>query len=228
MARYRECPAAANSRLLFHEPGVLLNCNLLEGATGRKMTCRDQTTRNVCNVEHMPATFLTRDERDLGRFTADRPDCSKARCAIVFSPRCPDDSILIEGYTPAGECCPLASRCECNPSGCLERMCRPGYERVLVSKGKGEPGECCDKYECRPMLPVASEPEDCSSVVCPEFLLKCPLDSEPVPSDQPEDSCCPLPPSLEHNTPGQIQEIRGSQSQLLDMFPASVQYLSPC
>ncbi|XP_078589548.1 cysteine-rich motor neuron 1 protein-like isoform X1 [Branchiostoma floridae x Branchiostoma japonicum] len=168
---------------------MFTGCNMVEG------TCvceRARACSNPFSFEDKPKCLLA-----ISEMNADRPDCSKARCAIVFSPRCPDDSILIEGYTPAGECCPLASRCECNPSGCLERMCRPGYERVLVSKGKGEPGECCDKYECRPMLPVASEPEDCSSVVCPEFLLKCPPDSEPVPSDQPEDSCCPLPPSCE-------------------------------
>lgn len=80
----------------------------------------------------------------------EKPDCSKARCEVQFSPRCPEDSILIEGYAPPGECCPLPSRCVCNPAGCLRKVCQPGYLNILVSKASGKPGECCDLYECKP------------------------------------------------------------------------------
>lgn len=80
----------------------------------------------------------------------EKPDCSKARCEVQFSPRCPEDSILIEGYAPPGECCPLPSRCVCNPAGCLRKVCQPGYLNILVSKASGKPGECCDFYECKP------------------------------------------------------------------------------
>lgn len=80
----------------------------------------------------------------------ERPDCSKRRCEVQFSPRCPEDSILIEGYAPPGECCPLPSRCVCSPAGCLRKVCQPGHLNILVSKSSGKPGECCDLYECKP------------------------------------------------------------------------------
>lgn len=80
----------------------------------------------------------------------EKPDCSKARCEVQFSPRCPEDSVLIEGYAPPGECCPLPSRCVCDPVGCLRKVCQPGYLNILVSKASGKPGECCDLYECKP------------------------------------------------------------------------------
>lgn len=83
-------------------------------------------------------------------FLEERPDCSKARCEVQFSPRCPEDSVLIEGYAPPGECCPLPSRCVCSPAGCLRKVCQPGYLNILVSKSSGKPGECCDLYECKP------------------------------------------------------------------------------
>lgn len=83
-------------------------------------------------------------------FSEEKPDCSKARCEVQFSPRCPEDSILIEGYAPPGECCPLPSRCVCNPAGCLRKVCQPGYLNILVSKASVKPGECCDFYECKP------------------------------------------------------------------------------
>lgn len=79
-----------------------------------------------------------------------------------FSPRCPEDSILIEGYAPPGECCPLPSRCVCDPAGCLRKVCQPGYLNILVSKASGKPGECCDLYECKPgMRLLAGQPHPC-------------------------------------------------------------------
>lgn len=83
-------------------------------------------------------------------YLEEKPDCSKARCEVQFSPRCPEDSVLIEGYAPPGECCPLPSRCVCDPAGCLRKVCQPGYLNILVSKASGKPGECCDLYECKP------------------------------------------------------------------------------
>lgn len=84
----------------------------------------------------------------------EKPDCSKARCEVQFSPRCPEDSVLIEGYAPPGKCCPLPSRCVCDPAGCLRKVCQPGYLNILVSKASGKPGECCDLYECKPGMHV--------------------------------------------------------------------------
>lgn len=104
----------------------------------------------------------------------ERPDCSRARCEVQFSPRCPEDSILIEGYAPPGECCPLPSRCVCSPAGCLRKVCQPGHLNILVSKSSGKPGECCDLYECKPGKEI-------------QYLVKCcdVLDSIFTPFDLP-------------------------------------------
>lgn len=83
-------------------------------------------------------------------FNADmRQRCAKTLCIVQQSPECPGDSELEEGYAPAGECCPLPSRCVCNPERCPEQLCRPNFDRVLVKRGTNRPGSCCDVYECR-------------------------------------------------------------------------------
>ncbi|CAB1335383.1 unnamed protein product, partial [Coregonus sp. 'balchen'] len=123
----------------------------------------------------------------------ERPDCSKARCEVQFSPRCPEDSVLIEGYAPPGECCPLPSRCVCSPAGCLRKVCQPGYLNILVSKGSGKPGECCDLYECKPVFSV-----DCSTVECPPVQqVQCPPDSYETQVRLTADGCCTLPTRCE-------------------------------
>ncbi|CDQ96864.1 unnamed protein product, partial [Oncorhynchus mykiss] len=123
----------------------------------------------------------------------ERPDCSKARCEVQFSPRCPEDAVLIEGYAPPGECCPLPSRCVCSPAGCLRKVCQPGYLNILVAKGSGKPGECCDLYECKPVFSV-----DCSTVECPLVQqVQCPPDSYETQVRLTADGCCTLPTRCE-------------------------------
>ncbi|KAF7254347.1 Cysteine-rich motor neuron 1 protein, partial [Varanus komodoensis] len=131
----------------------------------------------------------------------EKPDCSKARCEVQFSPRCPEDSVLIEGYAPPGECCPLPSRCVCNPAGCLRKVCQPGYLNILVSKASGKPGECCDFYECKPVFSV-----DCSTVECPPVQqIVCPLDSYETQVRLTADGCCTLPTRPSPNRPENIE-----------------------
>ncbi|KAB0355896.1 hypothetical protein FD754_000052, partial [Muntiacus muntjak] len=120
---------------------TLLHCKLCEG-------------RDLCFPcgNKAAGTAGTREIslHEFARTVKEKPDCSKARCEVQFSPRCPEDSVLIEGYAPPGECCPLPSRCVCDPAGCLRKVCQPGYLNILVSKASGKPGECCDLYECKP------------------------------------------------------------------------------
>ncbi|XP_023681072.1 cysteine-rich motor neuron 1 protein isoform X2 [Paramormyrops kingsleyae] len=130
---------------------------------------------------------------EVGVCEEEKPDCSKARCEVQFSPRCLEDSVLIEGYAPAGECCPLPSRCVCNPAGCLRKVCQPGYLNILVSKGSGKPEECCDLYECKPVFSV-----DCSTVECPPVQqVQCPPDSYETQVRLTADGCCTLPTRCE-------------------------------
>ncbi|XP_052661755.1 cysteine-rich motor neuron 1 protein isoform X1 [Harpia harpyja] len=177
-----------DDQLLGFEPcneNLITGCNIISGK------CECDTIR-TCNN---PFEFPSRDTclSALKRIEEEKPDCSKARCEVQFSPRCPEDSILIEGYAPPGECCPLPSRCVCNPAGCLRKVCQPGYLNILVSKASGKPGECCDLYECKPVFSV-----DCSTVECPPVQqVVCPLDSYETQVRLTADGCCTLPTRCE-------------------------------
>ncbi|XP_061288048.1 cysteine-rich motor neuron 1 protein isoform X1 [Bos javanicus] len=155
----------------------------LHGACDRGLRC----------VIRPPLNGDSITEYEVGVCEEEKPDCSKARCEVQFSPRCPEDSVLIEGYAPPGECCPLPSRCVCDPAGCLRKVCQPGYLNILVSKASGKPGECCDLYECKPVFSV-----DCSTVECPSFQQTvCPLDSYETQVRLTADGCCTLPTRCE-------------------------------
>ncbi|XP_049640656.1 cysteine-rich motor neuron 1 protein [Suncus etruscus] len=157
----------------------------------------------------------------------EKPDCSKARCEVQFSPHCPEDSILIEGYAPPGECCPLPSRCVCDPAGCLRKVCQPGHLNILVSKASGTPGECCDLYECKPVFSV-----DCSTVECPSVQQAvCPLDSYETQVRLTADGCCTLPTRCEclsglcgfpvceaGSTPRRVLRGTGTPGKCCDVF----------
>ncbi|XP_045303121.1 cysteine-rich motor neuron 1 protein isoform X6 [Leopardus geoffroyi] len=177
-----------DDQLLGFEPcneNLVSGCNIINGK------CECDTIR-TCNN---PFEFLRKDMclSALKRIEEEKPDCSKARCEVQFSPRCPEDSVLIEGYAPPGECCPLPSRCVCDPAGCLRKVCQPGYLNILVSKASGKPGECCDLYECKPVFSV-----DCSTVECPSVQQAvCPLDSYETQVRLTADGCCTLPTRCE-------------------------------
>ncbi|XP_015278920.1 PREDICTED: cysteine-rich motor neuron 1 protein isoform X1 [Gekko japonicus] len=177
-----------DDQLLGFEPcneNLITGCNIINGK------CECDTIRTCSN----PFEFPSRDTclSALKKIEEEKPDCSKARCEVQFSPRCPEDSILIEGYAPPGECCPLPSRCVCNPTGCLRKVCQPGYLNILVSKASGKPGECCDFYECKPVFSV-----DCSTVECPPVQqVVCPLDSYETQVRLTADGCCTLPTRCE-------------------------------
>ncbi|KAM5317394.1 cysteine-rich motor neuron 1 protein isoform 1-T1 [Glossophaga mutica] len=180
-----------DDQLLGFEPckeNLVSGCNIINGK------CECVTIRSCNN----PFEFSRKDTclSALKRIEEEKPDCSKARCEVQFSPRCPEDSVLIEGYAPPGECCPLPSRCVCDPAGCLRKVCQPGYLNILVSKASGKPGECCDLYECKPVFSV-----DCSTVECPSVQQAvCPLDSHETQVRLTADGCCTLPTRCECRT----------------------------
>ncbi|XP_045436486.1 cysteine-rich motor neuron 1 protein isoform X6 [Pipistrellus kuhlii] len=177
-----------DDQLLGFEPckeNLVSGCNIINGK------CECVTVRNCNNPFEFPRKDLCLSA--LKRIQEEKPDCSKARCEVQFSPRCPEDSVLIEGYAPPGKCCPLPSRCVCDPAGCLRKVCQPGYLNILVSKASGKPGECCDLYECKPVFSV-----DCSTVECPSVQQAvCPLDSYETQVRLTADGCCTLPTRCE-------------------------------
>uniref|UniRef100_A0A8I5N218 Cysteine-rich motor neuron 1 protein n=1 Tax=Papio anubis TaxID=9555 RepID=A0A8I5N218_PAPAN len=164
---------------------LIAGCNIINGK------CECNTIRTCSNPFEFPSQDMCLSA--LKRIEEEKPDCSKARCEVQFSPRCPEDSVLIEGYAPPGECCPLPSRCVCNPAGCLRKVCQPGNLNILVSKASGKPGECCDLYECKPVFGV-----DCRTVECPPVQqTACPLDSYETQVRLTADGCCTLPTRCE-------------------------------
>ncbi|XP_071500180.1 cysteine-rich motor neuron 1 protein-like [Diadema antillarum] len=117
-------------------------------------------------------------------------DCSQARCDIVFDIQCPSDSLKIQARRVAGECCPQPPECQCNMAVCHSIPCPEGYEYHQLRAGNGQPGSCCDTFECRPNLNVTN----CHGVVCPETNVQmCPADSKAVMGGMSTDGCCILP-----------------------------------
>ena len=76
-------------------------------------------------------------------------DCDKAKCDVVFAPKCPADSIAIQSASQQGKCCPGPYKCQCK--SCLSAQltaCRNDQVAVQVSRGTGKPGHCCDVFQC--------------------------------------------------------------------------------
>ncbi|KRX94664.1 Cysteine-rich motor neuron 1 protein, partial [Trichinella pseudospiralis] len=116
--------------------------------------------------------------------------CLKAKCGVVFQPKCPEDSILVPAPAPEPpNCCPSPDTCHCNQEACLKhiKLCPPELELVQVFKGTDTPGRCCDIFECFP------KKFGCNHVRCPPTKVeKCPEDSYRPPQVIAEKGCCPV------------------------------------
>ncbi|KRZ57327.1 Cysteine-rich motor neuron 1 protein, partial [Trichinella nativa] len=116
--------------------------------------------------------------------------CLKAKCGVVFQPKCPEDSILVPAPAPEPpNCCPSPDTCQCNQEACLKHIksCPPESELVRVSEGTDTPGRCCDIFECFP------KKFGCNHVRCPPTKVeKCPEDSYRPPQVIAEKGCCPV------------------------------------
>ncbi|XP_078482705.1 cysteine-rich motor neuron 1 protein [Ciona intestinalis] len=124
-----------------------------------------------------------------------KTNCADVKCVIKPSPRCPEDSEIIEGFVPTGECCPTPSHCQCRPENCAYLLCSSNEEMVRVRAGSNTPGSCCDVFECRPReTPVSQQ---CDNVRCASYPLssiECPSDSTAVRDPNPSSECCPGDP----------------------------------
>ncbi|XP_032811712.2 cysteine-rich motor neuron 1 protein-like [Petromyzon marinus] len=75
-------------------------------------------------------------------------DCSQETCSLEQDTACPPDSFAVFGGGMSGDgCCPQPSRCEC-PGVCELLRCEAESEPRLITAGDGNPGSCCDVYEC--------------------------------------------------------------------------------
>ncbi|CAK5073475.1 unnamed protein product [Meloidogyne enterolobii] len=86
------------------------------------------------------------------------PNCQNVHCpdtsSIILDPyspdghTCPDDSYRPKPYIPTGGCCPIISQCQCKLSICEPALCLPEQQLLILERGRGEPGQCCDKFKC--------------------------------------------------------------------------------
>ena len=83
----------------------------------------------------------------VGNSSAEKdPACEQVVCEEPVD--CPEDSLTFRSSSP-GACCPGPSICQCLPCGLSALFCGPAEVKVLKSIGVGEPGKCCDVYECK-------------------------------------------------------------------------------
>uniref|UniRef100_H3DJ98 Cysteine-rich motor neuron 1 protein n=1 Tax=Tetraodon nigroviridis TaxID=99883 RepID=H3DJ98_TETNG len=80
--------------------------------------------------------------------------CAGVVCPTLEVPSCPKDSVLTRSYTPPGGCCPsIPPRCTCDLGACGKPQCPSGQRAVPLSKASGQPGDCCDAFECQKVSP---------------------------------------------------------------------------
>lgn len=85
---------------------------------------------------------------------ADALRCSHVTCPTLAEPSCPSDSVLTRSFTPPAGCCPsVAPQCTCDFSTCHRPQCPTGQRAERTSRASGQPGDCCDVYECQKVTP---------------------------------------------------------------------------
>uniref|UniRef100_A0A3B4B6T5 Cysteine-rich motor neuron 1 protein n=1 Tax=Periophthalmus magnuspinnatus TaxID=409849 RepID=A0A3B4B6T5_9GOBI len=76
--------------------------------------------------------------------------CSDVTCPPLAASNCPSDSVLTRSFTPPAGCCPaIAPQCTCDFSTCHKPLCPTGQRPERTSQASGQPGDCCDVYECQ-------------------------------------------------------------------------------
>uniref|UniRef100_A0A3P9ICL6 Cysteine-rich motor neuron 1 protein n=1 Tax=Oryzias latipes TaxID=8090 RepID=A0A3P9ICL6_ORYLA len=115
-------------------------CNL----TSEGCVCESQSC-------HHHFAFINRSQC---QEAADQLRCAGVKCPTLPVPSCPEDSVLTKSYTPPAGCCPsVTPQCSCNFRACQKLQCPSGEHQVLLSQASGQPGNCCDVFECRKVSP---------------------------------------------------------------------------
>ncbi|MFH4974983.1 hypothetical protein AB6A40_001692 [Gnathostoma spinigerum] len=86
------------------------------------------------------------------QFECRRPEvqCEGIHCEDIDDSLevCPSDSIKATSYVPEGHCCPIHPGCRCRASICFPAQCPQGQKVIVLQKGNGTPGRCCDQFIC--------------------------------------------------------------------------------
>ncbi|KAM8915916.1 cysteine-rich motor neuron 1 protein isoform 3-T4 [Spinachia spinachia] len=85
---------------------------------------------------------------------AEERRCADVMCRAVPAPSCPKGSVLTKSYTPPAGCCPsILPQCTCDLRACHQPKCPGGQRAVTLSQASGQPGDCCDVFECQKVSP---------------------------------------------------------------------------
>ncbi|BET02526.1 VWC [Nesidiocoris tenuis] len=143
----------------------------------------DVTGRCICNKHQcFIPTCSGNSTAVISRYAKENECCDKIAC-IEFT--CPTDSFLV------------GSKCVCLP--CQKPLCPFGTEFFNFKQRKGVPGECCDQWICKEIIPPLT------STICGKFEIlvndkcECSMDLCSAPACPPNtttillesDSCCP-------------------------------------
>uniref|UniRef100_A0A3Q4G7T6 Cysteine-rich motor neuron 1 protein-like n=1 Tax=Neolamprologus brichardi TaxID=32507 RepID=A0A3Q4G7T6_NEOBR len=76
--------------------------------------------------------------------------CAGVTCPNLQVPSCPEGSVLTKSYKHPAECCPsVPPQCTCDFGACHKPQCPSGQHPVSLGQASGQPGDCCDVYECQ-------------------------------------------------------------------------------
>ncbi|XP_028294132.1 cysteine-rich motor neuron 1 protein isoform X2 [Gouania willdenowi] len=85
---------------------------------------------------------------------ADELRCARVMCPPLKVPSCPKGSFLTKSYTPPAGCCPsILPQCTCDLSACHKPHCPRGQQPIPLNQASGQPGDCCDVFECQKVSP---------------------------------------------------------------------------
>uniref|UniRef100_A0AAX7TRZ1 Cysteine rich transmembrane BMP regulator 1 (Chordin like) n=1 Tax=Astatotilapia calliptera TaxID=8154 RepID=A0AAX7TRZ1_ASTCA len=88
--------------------------------------------------------------------------CAGVTCPNLQVPSCPEGSVLTKSYKPPAECCPsVPPQCTCDFSACHKPQCPSEQHPVSLGQASGQPGDCCDVYECQKDVSMASTEASC-------------------------------------------------------------------
>uniref|UniRef100_A0A3P8UED6 Cysteine rich transmembrane BMP regulator 1 n=1 Tax=Cynoglossus semilaevis TaxID=244447 RepID=A0A3P8UED6_CYNSE len=110
----------------------------------------------VCDARHSCLGSFTYPDQEtcMKSFKSEELRCARVTCPAVQVPSCPHGSVLTKSYTPPAGCCPsIHPQCTCDFHACPKPQCPGGQKAVRLTRASGQPGDCCDVFECQKVSP---------------------------------------------------------------------------
>ncbi|XP_005453359.1 cysteine-rich motor neuron 1 protein isoform X3 [Oreochromis niloticus] len=110
----------------------------------------------VCDARHSCLGSFTypNQETCMKASKSEELKCAGVTCPNLQVPSCPEGSVLTKSYQPPAECCPsVPPQCTCDFGACHKPQCPSGQHPVSLGQASGQPGDCCDVYECQKVTP---------------------------------------------------------------------------